>query len=346
MTLFDDLENEMEHVPLDTDTADRILAGALAPEDAPPTYAAVVRLLESRAAEDLAELPRQDEMVAMVAAAVRASSTNAPVLERRNSRMTPTLARPKLAAAFVVVSLAATTSLAFAGSLPSAAQDAAFAALATLGIEVPDATGKAADHGSGRAVPEQRDGSTVCAAETGGICVEAQTSPQTLAEAARETHGLAICTRASDGACETRAGNGGDGNGANGNGGSDNGATNARVDTPSSGGTAVANAASGGASSSGGGATADTVSGGASSAGSANAGSANAGSGSPGGASGGGSGASGGGGGAADTASGGASSSGTSVAEGASSGGSDNAESASGGASEAPANVPPVAGRP
>ena len=310
MSLLDDLENEMEHVPLDADTADRILAGATAPEDAPPTYAGVVRLLENVPETGVAELPREAAMVSAIAAAVRASA-NPPVLDRRKSRMTSTLVRPKLAAAFLAASLAATTSLAFAGSLPGAAQDVASAVLATLGVQVPGPNSNAGDHPN--VVPAASEGSVVCAAQTGGICTQAQTSPEALAAEARATRGTGICVRASDGACEARSGNG-NGNGGNG------GGTNAPA-TPNAGGTATADTASGGASS-GGTATANTASGGASAAGSGNADSAPASGGST---------TSSGGSATADSASSGASSEGTSTAG-----------AASGGASSGVSTVPPV----
>ena len=84
MNLWSDFDREMHPVPLDLDTADRLLAGTVAPEDAPPGYANVARLLESAAAEATAdELARETEVVAMVAAAVRSSSNIHSVSPRR-----------------------------------------------------------------------------------------------------------------------------------------------------------------------------------------------------------------------------------------------------------------------
>jgi hypothetical protein len=306
MSLFDDLENEMEHVPLDPETAERILAGTMAPEDAPPTYADVVRLLENASSETaLVELPGETEIVAAIAAAVRASSANQPLEDRRKFRMTSTFTRPKLAAAFLAATLAATSGLALAGSLPGAAQGVASTVLAALGVEVPGPDENAGDNPNVRPAspPAASDGSAVCAAASGGICTEAQTSPQTLAEAARSTKGMAICIPASSGACEAR----------NGGGGGDE--AGPPVPAQNAGGTGTADTASGGASSDGT-STANSASGGASSAGSGNADSAPAG---------------GGGSGIADDASGGASSSGTGTAG-----------SASDGASDGVSNVPPV----
>ena len=55
MNLWSDFDCEMHPVPLDLDTADRLLAGTVAPEDAPPGYSNVARLLESAAAEPTAD---------------------------------------------------------------------------------------------------------------------------------------------------------------------------------------------------------------------------------------------------------------------------------------------------
>jgi len=51
-----DLESEMQRLPLDTDTADRLLAGSVAPEDAPPGYARVATLLAA-----VADSPTADD---------------------------------------------------------------------------------------------------------------------------------------------------------------------------------------------------------------------------------------------------------------------------------------------
>jgi hypothetical protein len=77
MSCLDDMDHEMHSVALDMETADRLLAGAVAPEDAPPGYADVARLLQVVSAPPSGdELAHEAEIVAKVASAVRASRSS------------------------------------------------------------------------------------------------------------------------------------------------------------------------------------------------------------------------------------------------------------------------------
>src|SRR4029078_12654913 len=103
MNLWSDFDCEMHPVPLDLDTADRLLAGTVAPEDAPPGYANVARLLESAAAAPTpGELSRETEVVATVAAAVRSSSSIESGSPRRFF-MLFALSRPRMTATVVAL---------------------------------------------------------------------------------------------------------------------------------------------------------------------------------------------------------------------------------------------------
>ena len=51
MTFWSDMDSEMQLLPLDSDTVDRLLAGLVSPEGAPAGYGRVVRLLEAASAE-------------------------------------------------------------------------------------------------------------------------------------------------------------------------------------------------------------------------------------------------------------------------------------------------------
>ena len=104
MSFWSDMDSEMHPVPLDMETADRLLAGAVAPEDAPPGYAEVARLLEAISAEPTShELAGEAEVVAEVASAVRSSSsTDSP----RRSFMPFALSRPRMTAVLVAVAFA------------------------------------------------------------------------------------------------------------------------------------------------------------------------------------------------------------------------------------------------
>jgi hypothetical protein len=249
MNLWSDFDCEMHPVPLDLDTADRLLAGTVAPEDAPPGYANVARLLESAAAEPTAdELSREREVVAMVAAAVRSSSSIHSVSPRRFF-MPVALSRPRIAAAFVAVTLACTAGLASAGSLRGAAQDVASSMLAKVGISVPGPNEHAGTHPSVRGSSSDASSDAVTRSE---IAELATTTALTGVE-----KGAAISSAASDE--KSQAGQRGSASGGS-----------APVDTPNSGGTGTADTASGGRSSHGT-STADAARGGASSAGSGNA---------------------------------------------------------------------------
>ena len=249
MNLWSDFDCEMHPVPLDLDTADRLLAGTVAPEDAPPGYANVARLLESAAAEPTAdELSRETEVVAMVAAAVRSSSSIHSVSSRR-SFMPFALSRPRITAAFVAVALACTAGLASAGSLPGAAQDIASAMLAKVGISVPGPNEHSGTHPSVRGSSSDASSDAATGSEIGELA--------TTTDLTSVDKGAAISGAASDG--KSQAGQHGSASGGS-----------APVDTPNGGGTGTADTASGGKSSQGT-STADAASGGASSAGLGNA---------------------------------------------------------------------------
>jgi hypothetical protein len=248
VSLWSDLEDEMHVLPIDADTADRLLGGAVAPEDAPPGYAPVATLLESAAGPPTpGELAREAEVVALATAAVhaRSSSSSAP----RRFSMPVALTRPRLTAAFVAAGLACSAGLASAGALPGAAQDIASTMLAKVGVSVPGPNENAGTHPSVRgSTPEQ---SVTTTAGKGAEISELATTT----ELTGVDKGAEISTAASGG--KSQAGQHGAGAGA-------------AVATPGSGGTSTADTASGGASA-GGTATADEASGGHSTAGSGNA---------------------------------------------------------------------------
>jgi hypothetical protein len=140
MTSWDD----MDYVPtvtLDLHTADRLLAGAVAPKDAPPGYADLAGLLEATWTEPMPdELGRETETVAMMAAEVRTpSGRDRPSPTKRPARSS--VSRARITAALVAAGLACGTALAWAGALPGPAQDVASSVLDRVGISVPDHKG-------------------------------------------------------------------------------------------------------------------------------------------------------------------------------------------------------------
>ena len=127
---------------LDTDTLDRMLAGGIHPDDAPPGYAGVAGVLlavaEASGDRDLVHEP------AHVALAMELVQQRSPVphsLDRR-SRRPSTGARSrrhrgKIGALVVVGAMVGSTGLAAAGALPDAAQDAFAHVLDKVGISIP-----------------------------------------------------------------------------------------------------------------------------------------------------------------------------------------------------------------
>ena len=241
MSSWGDLDTEMQRLPLDANTADRLLAGSIAPEDAPPGYAGVATLLAAIGDSPGADEPvGASEAVASLGAVVRSSQTQITRPSRRSN-----LSRLKLATAFVTVALAGTTGLAFAGSLPGAAQSVASDMLGTLGVTVPGPNSNAGDHPNVRG--KSADTAVTSNSGKGSEISELATSTDLTGVA----KGAAISTLASDGKSKA---------------GQEHGAP---VATPNSGGTGTADTANGGQSSAGT-ATAKTASDGHGSAGSDN----------------------------------------------------------------------------
>ena len=253
MSLWDDFENEMHPVALDTDTADRLLAGAIAPADAPPGYAEVARFLQAVSAEPSpGELARETETVGIVTAAVR-SSLEARSQSPRRSFVPFALSRARMTAALVAAALACSASLASAGALPGAAQDVASSMLAQVGISVPGANENAGTHPDERGTSSP---STPASESTAGKGAEISELARTM-ELTGVDKGAAVSSAASNG--KSHAGQ---------NSSASGGA--ASVDAPTGGGTGTADTASGGKSSPGT-SKADTASDGHSSSGSGNA---------------------------------------------------------------------------
>ena len=266
MTFWSDMDSEMQPLPLDTDTADRLLAGSVAPEDAPPGYGRVVRLLEAASAEASSdELAREPETVAAMTAALR-SPVHRNIASSRRSFMPFALSRPRLTAALVAAAFAASVGMASAGSLPGAAQDVASEMLAKIGITVPGANDSAGTH------PDVRGNSTSVSVAPADAGKGAEISElATTTDLTGVEKGAAVSTAASGG--KSQAGQHGSASGTSGPNSGGTGTADTASGGKSSTGTATANAASGGTSAAGSGnassgqETADTASGGRSSTG-------------------------------------------------------------------------------
>jgi hypothetical protein len=252
MTIWSDMDSEMQPLPLDADTADRLLAGSVAPEDAPPGYGRVVHLLGAASAEaSNEEHAWESETLAAMQARVR-SPVRRHVASSRRPFMPFVRSRSRLTAVLVAAGLAATIGAASAGSLPGAAQDVASEMLAKVGITVPGANDSAGTH------PDVRGRSTSIPIAPTDAGKGAEISElATTTDLTRIEKGAAVSTAASEG--KSRAGQHDSLAGAG-----------APIETPKGGGTVRADIASASASSTGT-ATANAASGGKSAAGSGNA---------------------------------------------------------------------------
>jgi len=202
MRAWDDFVSEMERLPLDADTADRLLAGSVLPEDAPPGYAGVASLLAAARPNDPASWPpREDAALESFVIAARTSPETTTRSPRRSS-----LHRLKLAATIATVALACTTGLAFAGSLPGAAQDVASTMLAKVGVTVPGPNEHAGTHPRTRGSSSQEATTTESTSETESTSGKASEISQlaTTIDLTGVEKGAAISTLASGG--ESQAG--------------------------------------------------------------------------------------------------------------------------------------------
>jgi hypothetical protein len=135
MTRSGDSHEDMERFALDPDTANRLLSGALDPEDAPHRYGEVASLLQIAAGPTPGALDGEAAAVTAVVEAIRSSPSPAP--HARARRTTRAGSRLKAGAAIVASVLALTGGLAAADVLPEPAQRAAADALAVVGVHVP-----------------------------------------------------------------------------------------------------------------------------------------------------------------------------------------------------------------
>lgn len=150
----DDLYSDMRRYPVDDETASRLLAGAVEPDDAPPGYAQVAALIQAAKAPATAdERARRDADVSTIAAALVTppAATVTPEGTRMISRR---FSLKALGIAIPALALTATGAAAATGNLPSPAQSAVHGALAHVGVSVPsvdDNTGNTGTHSANNA---------------------------------------------------------------------------------------------------------------------------------------------------------------------------------------------------
>jgi hypothetical protein len=135
---------EMRPIRLDSRTADRLLSGALSPDDAPPGYAGVSQLLAAAGAglEMPESVPEMSTVAAMEAAVLGHLASGTAHQEKKMLSKVLTIK----AAAVMAVALSAGTAAAATGSLPGGAQSTASVVLAKIGISVPGSNNHAKGH--------------------------------------------------------------------------------------------------------------------------------------------------------------------------------------------------------
>jgi hypothetical protein len=240
MKSWGDLESDVQRLPLDSNTADRLLAGDIAPKDAPPGYAEVAAVVRAALSDPEAdELDDEAKMVAVLTLSLRQSSSG---LAPKRSSMSFSVTPSRISAALVATLIACTVGLASAGTLPGEAQEIASDMLAKVGISVSDPNENAGTNPGVRGPSEV----TPSAGEKGNAISQLATGD----ELSGLDKGVAISTVASEG--KSQAGMHRSPAGAA-------GGQPALVARPNEGGTGTADTASGGASDAGT-PTADSVS--------------------------------------------------------------------------------------
>ena len=129
----DDLLYEMRLGKIDEDTTDRLFAGRIDPDDAPPGYAEDARILQAAGS-----LPRSEHLsreVEHVAAAREAMSLRSPSIGGAGG--SPTRRHRMLAGLVLTAAVVGIPGLAAANALPDPAQHAVSRVLDKVGISVP-----------------------------------------------------------------------------------------------------------------------------------------------------------------------------------------------------------------
>ncbi|MEY2474810.1 MAG: hypothetical protein QOG87_125 [Actinomycetota bacterium] len=176
---------------LDDVTADRLLDGAVAPDDAPPGYQDAARALHATALL-ASETPTRDGTTAVAA-----------FLDAIPTRRTTRMKKWKIAAATLAGGLTLSTGLAAADVLPGPAQDVASSALSRVGINVPDG-----NDGSTNVSTKKEPKAEKVKDDTSPSTTHPENHGSVVSDVAHDEsnvgadHGAAVCTTASDGKCK------------------------------------------------------------------------------------------------------------------------------------------------
>ena len=125
----------MRSLMIDGDTAERLLSGLVAPDDAPPGYAEVAGLLRSCARLSPPDRTHEQATVGAMVEGIRSRPHANPPARGRVAVRRPT--RIRLVSTAVGVMLVGTSGLAFAGELPAPAQRVAHTMFSSVGFDIP-----------------------------------------------------------------------------------------------------------------------------------------------------------------------------------------------------------------
>jgi hypothetical protein len=179
----------MRSLLLDRDTADRLLAGLVPPDDAPPEYAEVAGLLGSCFRLSLPDRTR--ERATIDAMIERISSRPAADTPARGWVAARRRVRYKLVPLAIGAMLVGTSGLAFAGELPGPAQRIAHTMFASVGLDIPMPDDPAA--------PEDVPGGPLTSSVGSGTKGDAISDVATKHAGTGAAHGAAVSSGASDG---------------------------------------------------------------------------------------------------------------------------------------------------
>lgn len=176
---------------LDKITAEKLLSGSFSPDDIPSEFTGLARLFEAaRAVEtDAADYTGLIEKMSEVIES--SNATTARSFAKQGGLIMPRLRRLKLSALGAAAALSLMTGLAFAGSLPSPAQEAVANVAALFGLDIP--AGDHYDEAIDRRDAAKTNGDGATAGERNGGASASDVSGQaqdvdTLGEAADLAH--------------------------------------------------------------------------------------------------------------------------------------------------------------
>jgi hypothetical protein len=248
---WDDLLFEMQLLPPSEDTEERLSRGAVPPDDAPPEYVEVARVLRAAAFPGTPrELAGERQAVVTIANVVRSRRRGATPITRRRS---PMHAKIRLTLAVAALVLATAGLAVAAGGLPGAADGNASDALEGAGVTVPGPDEHAGTNPEGSSIQaDQGTGEEVSdlATTTDAEGVEKGAEIASEASGGASEVGTDTADEASGGASEVGTDTADEASGGASEVGTDTalGAVPDDVSAPDAGGTGTADEASGGSS--------------------------------------------------------------------------------------------------